>query len=43
MFFDNYKPFYTTVVVNPDINVDKIFYIYLMYIFSDKEYEVFFV
>ena len=25
MFFDNYKPFYTTVVVNPDINVDKIF------------------
>ena len=25
MFFDNYEPFYTTVVVNPDINVDKIF------------------
>ena len=25
MFFGNYKPFYTTVIVNPDITVDKIF------------------
>lgn len=25
MFFDKYQPFYTTVIANPDISVDKVF------------------